>query len=75
MFVIGNLLSAVATILDILLQSLLVVIFINAVLSWVRPDRISLPMTSTQAVEASLIFDLPYAPPYNPGMPHPRASA
>jgi YggT family protein len=38
MFVIGNLLNAVATILDILLQSLLVVIFINAILSWVRPD-------------------------------------
>jgi YggT family protein len=38
MFVIGNLLGAVATVLDILLQALLVVVFINAVLSWVRPD-------------------------------------
>jgi YggT family protein len=38
MFVFGNLLSAVAAVLDILLQTLLLVIFINAVLSWVRPD-------------------------------------
>jgi YggT family protein len=37
-FVIGNLLGAVSTVLDILLQALLIVIFINAVLSWVRPD-------------------------------------
>jgi len=38
MFVIGNLLGALATVLDILLQSLLLIIFINAILSWVRPD-------------------------------------
>lgn len=38
MFVIGNLLGALATVLDILLQTLLIVIFINAILSWVRPD-------------------------------------
>jgi YggT family protein len=38
MFVIGNLFGAIATILDILLQTLLIVIFINAILSWVRPD-------------------------------------
>ena len=38
MFVIGNLLTALATVLDIVLQGLLLVIFINAVLSWVRPD-------------------------------------
>ena len=38
MFVIGNLLHAVASVLDVLLQTLLVVILINAVLSWVRPD-------------------------------------
>jgi YggT family protein len=38
MFVIGNLLGALATVLDILLQALLFVVFINAVLSWVRPD-------------------------------------
>jgi len=38
MFVIGNLLNAVATILDIVLQGLMLVVFINAVLSWVRPD-------------------------------------
>jgi len=37
-FVIGNLLGAVATVLDVVLQSLLVVILINALLSWVRPD-------------------------------------
>lgn len=38
MFVIGNLLHAVASVLDVLLQTLLVIIFINALLSWVRPD-------------------------------------
>ncbi|TMQ64066.1 MAG: YggT family protein [Candidatus Eisenbacteria bacterium] len=38
MFVIGNLLHAVATVLDILLQTLLLVVFVNALLSWVRPD-------------------------------------
>ena len=38
MFVIGNLLNAVAVILGFLLQSLMIVVFINALLSWVRPD-------------------------------------
>ena len=38
MFVVGNLLGALAGVLDILLQALLVVILVNALLSWVRPD-------------------------------------
>ena len=38
MFVIGNLLHAIAVVLDIVLNGLLIVILINAVLSWVRPD-------------------------------------
>jgi YggT family protein len=38
MFVVGNLLNAVAGLLDMILQALLIVILINAVLSWVRPD-------------------------------------
>src|SRR5438552_8747744 len=38
MFVIGNLLSAIASVLDTLLYVLMIVIFINAILSWVRPD-------------------------------------
>src|ERR1043165_8092034 len=38
MFVIGNLLSAVATVLGIIIQGLMIVIIINALLSWVRPD-------------------------------------
>jgi YggT family protein len=38
MFVIGNLLGAIATVLDFLLQVLLIIVFINAILSWVRPD-------------------------------------
>jgi len=38
MFVVGNFLNAVAGLLDIILQALLIVILINAVLSWVRPD-------------------------------------
>jgi YggT family protein len=38
MFVIGNLLNAVATILDMVLNALLIIIFVNAILSWVRPD-------------------------------------
>jgi YggT family protein len=37
-FVIGNLLHALASVLDIVLQGLLLVIFVNALLSWVRPD-------------------------------------
>jgi YggT family protein len=37
-FVIGNLLNAIAQVIDILLQTLLIVILINALLSWVRPD-------------------------------------
>jgi len=38
MFVIGNLLNALAVILGFLLQSLMIVVLINALLSWVRPD-------------------------------------
>src|SRR5512132_3044769 len=38
MFVIGNLLNAIATILDMVLNALLIIIFVNAILSWVRPD-------------------------------------
>ena len=38
MFVIGNFVSAVAQVLDVVLQLLMIVILINAVLSWVRPD-------------------------------------
>ena len=38
MFVIGNLIGALATVLDILVTTLLVVILVNALLSWVRPD-------------------------------------
>lgn len=38
MFVFGNLLNAVAGVLDIVFQILLIVILINALLSWVRPD-------------------------------------
>lgn len=38
MFVIGNLLHALAGVLDILLTTLLIIILVNALLSWVRPD-------------------------------------
>ena len=38
MFVIGNLLGAIASVLDVLLQMRMVVLFVNALLSWVRPD-------------------------------------
>ena len=38
MFVIGNLLTAVATVLHALFNALLLVILVNALLSWVRPD-------------------------------------
>jgi YggT family protein len=37
-FVIGNLVQAIALVLDVVLQTLLLVILINALLSWVRPD-------------------------------------
>jgi YggT family protein len=38
MFVIGNLLNAIATVLDVVLNLLLLIILVNALLSWVRPD-------------------------------------
>jgi YggT family protein len=38
MFVVGNLLGAVAGVLDIVLQLLMIILIVNAVLSWVRPD-------------------------------------
>src|SRR5437867_5372453 len=38
MFVIGNLVQAIAVVLDVVLQALLLVVLINALLSWVRPD-------------------------------------
>lgn len=38
MFVIGNLVSALATILDYLIQATVLVLIVNAILSWVRPD-------------------------------------
>ena len=38
MFVVGNLLNAIAAILEIVINGLLLVIFVNALLSWVRPD-------------------------------------
>ena len=38
MFVFGNLLNALATVLHIVLQGLLLVILVNALLSWVRHD-------------------------------------
>jgi YggT family protein len=38
MFVIGNFVGAIAAVLDVVLQALLIVILINALLSWVRPD-------------------------------------
>jgi len=38
MFVFGNLFGALATVLDIVLQGLLIIVFVNAILSWVRPD-------------------------------------
>jgi YggT family protein len=38
MFVFGDLLAAVAGILHFVLQALLLVVLVNALLSWVRPD-------------------------------------
>ena len=38
MFVIGNLLGALAVILGFLLQTLMIIVLVNALLSWVRPD-------------------------------------
>jgi len=38
MFVVGNFIGALAQVLDIVLTALLLVILINALLSWVRPD-------------------------------------
>lgn len=38
MFVIGNLLTALATVLGYVLQAIFYIVLINAVLSWVKPD-------------------------------------
>jgi YggT family protein len=38
MFVFGNLMEALAAVINVVLQLLLLVIFVNALLSWVRPD-------------------------------------
>jgi YggT family protein len=38
MFVLGNFLSALASVLNVLLTTLMWVLIINALLSWVRPD-------------------------------------
>jgi len=38
MFIVGHFLDAVAMLLDVVLNLLLVVILVNALLSWVRPD-------------------------------------
>jgi|SRR6476659_10323615 len=38
MFVVGNFLQAVAGVFDIVLQFLMIIVLVNAVLSWVRPD-------------------------------------
>jgi YggT family protein len=37
-FVLGNLMDALAAVINVVLQLLLLVIFVNALLSWVRPD-------------------------------------
>ena len=38
MFVLGNLIGAVATVLEVLLNVLGIILIVNALLSWVRPD-------------------------------------
>jgi len=38
MFVFANLLTAIAAVLDVVLQTVLLIVFVNAILSWVRPD-------------------------------------
>ncbi len=38
MFVVGNLIGAIATVLDVLLNALSIILIVNALLSWVRPD-------------------------------------
>jgi len=38
MFVVGNLVGAIATVLDVVLSALGIIIIVNALLSWVRPD-------------------------------------
>jgi YggT family protein len=38
MFVVGNFIGALAQVLDIVLTALMLIILVNALLSWVRPD-------------------------------------
>lgn len=56
MFVVGNLLNAIASILDIVLQLLMLVLFVNAVLSWLRPDP-SNPIVSFLDRVSDLVCD------------------
>ena len=38
MFILGNLLGAVATVLDVVLNGVGIILIVNALLSWIRPD-------------------------------------
>jgi len=38
MFILGNLLGAIATVLDVLLNGVGIILIVNALLSWIRPD-------------------------------------
>ncbi len=38
MFIFGNLVSAIAVLLDFAIRALMLVLLVNAVMSWVRPD-------------------------------------
>jgi YggT family protein len=38
MFVLGNLMEALAAVINVVLNLLMLVVFVNALLSWVRPD-------------------------------------
>jgi YggT family protein len=38
MFVLANLLAALATVLNVVFQTVLLIVLVNAILSWVRPD-------------------------------------
>ena len=56
MFVLGNLVSATATILDFVLQALILILLVNAVLSWVRTDP-SNPIVSFLDRVSDLVCD------------------
>ncbi len=69
MFVLANLLSATATVLDLVLQLLFWLILIRALISWVNPDPYNpIVQILTQVTEPILSPIRHWIPPYRTGI-------